>query len=311
MNLINYIKIVRPKNLVIVALSQTLMFWIYLSPLSVLSEVKLDGGLWVLFIIDTLLIAAGGYVVNDLMDQKADLLNKPDNIFIGSDKISNTAGWLYYWIIVIAGFIIAFYIAYTIRELHLLFIYPLAVGLLYLYSRYFKRMSLLGNIVVSIFCAFVPAIIWYAEHDLINALRGFDEYRYQVIIRFFLAYISFAFLSTMVREIIKDIEDIEGDRKSGYQTFPIVGGIKRANMVASFFGLLLLCSYSFWFTGRTTTEKIAMGLIIVLGLMWPTAKILKDIYSAKNKEDYSSISKKMKYLMIISLFIFLCIPFIL
>jgi len=216
------------------------MFWIYLAPLSEVAEVKLDGGLWMLFILDTILIAAGGYVVNDILDQKADLFNKPEHLFIGPGKISARVGWIYYVLIIGLGFWIAYYIASSIGELHLLIIYPVAVALLYLYSRYFKRMPLLGNIVVSTFCAFVPAIIWYAEHELVNSIANSHAYRYEFIVRYFSVYIGFAFLSTMVREIIKDMEDVEGDRASGFHTWPILRGMSSARFMAQFFGLLLL-----------------------------------------------------------------------
>ena len=276
-----------------------------------LSSIELGGNLWILFVVDTVLIAAGGYIINDILDQKADILNKPGKIYIGTDGISPVNGWMYYSILVIIGFAIAFYIAYRIDKLLLLSIYPTAVGVLFLYSMYFKRMPLLGNLVVGIFCAFVPAIIWYAEFDMVEKLSAIDPVSYQMIVNVFIAYIVFAFLSTMVREVIKDIEDVEGDRNSSYQTLPIQVGIQRANVVALFFSILLLLSYGFWFTGYSGDHLLYIGLIVFAGLILPTCAIIRQIYLAKSQIDYSSISKRLKYLMISSLFIFLCIPFIL
>lgn len=309
LNLINYIKIVRPKNLVIVAISQILIYLVYLMPQRERTSIELDGNLWILFVVDTLLIAAGGYVINDILDQKADMLNKPGKLFMGKNGISSVKGWIYYFILVIIGFAIAFYIASRIDKLLLLSIYPTAVGFLFLYSKYFKRMPLLGNLVVSLFCAFVPAIIWYAEFDMVESLHSIDPRSYKLIVNVFIAYILFAFLSTFVREVIKDIEDVEGDQKSSYQTLPIQAGIGRANVVALFFSILLLLSYGFWFTGYIGNQLVYIGLVVLLGLIIPTCIIIRQIYLAKSQIDYSSISKRLKYLMISSLFIFLCIPF--
>lgn len=296
----------------IVAISQWLIYMVYLFPLSSITGfVELFDNLWLLFIIDTVLIAAGGYIVNDLMDQKADTFNKPTRIFIGPGKIEPFNGWVYYALIVVAGFFLAYYIAYKIGKLPLLSIYLIAVALLFMYSYYFKRLPLIGNFVVSIFCAFVPGIIWYAEFDLISSTELLHNNLYGLITHYFPAYISFAFLSTFLREIVKDIEDREGDLRSNYKTLPVLVGVDRTNVVALFFGFLLLCSYGLWFYGNTRTEDLIMGFVIVIGLILPTAYILRSIYYAKTTQDYTAISKLLKYLMIVSLFIFLCIPFVL
>lgn len=275
------------------------------------TAMELDGNLWILFVIDTVLIAAGGYVINDILDQKADEKNKPNKRFVGDGKISSIAAWVYYITLVLIGFGIAFFIALSIDKLLLLSIYPIAVGLLFLYSRYFKQMPLIGNLVVSIFCAFVPAIIWYAESEMVNSLFKLDNGKYHMIVNVFVAYIGFAFFSSFVREIIKDIEDVEGDRLSQYNTLPVNLGVQRANVIALFFSVLLLLSYGFWFVGYAGSQLLIIAAIVSFGLIIPTLLIIKQIYLAKMQSDYTLISKRLKYLMISSLFIFLCIPFIL
>ena len=140
---------------------------------------------------------------------------------------------------------------------------------------------------------------------------SFGNNIYDLIIHFFPVYILFAFLSTMVREIIKDIEDLDGDLKSSYKTLPIVAGVERAKIVALFFCILLFVSYYFWFLGFTQFEEICIAFMIMAGLIFPTIYIMRSIYIARSTAEYSTISKKLKYLMIVSLFIFLCIPFIL
>ncbi|MDF1697773.1 MAG: geranylgeranylglycerol-phosphate geranylgeranyltransferase [Saprospiraceae bacterium] len=305
-----YIQIIRLKNLAIVAISQILIYLVYLLPAKESVSIELDGYLWILFVLDTVLIAASGYVINDILDGEADAQNKPERHYIGHHGMSRSAAWIYYIALVIVGFLIALFIAYSIDKILLLSIYPFVVTSLYLYSKIFKRMPLIGNIVVSLFCAFVPAIIWYAEFDTIQAMAEIDLFRKEIVERVFIAYILFAFFSTMVREIIKDIEDVEGDRIANYKTLPVVAGVDRANVFALFFCMLLIGSYWIWLVGYTTTQLILLSVIVGIGLVVPTLLILRKIYRAKKKHEYTAISKRLKYLMVVSLFIFLCIPFV-
>jgi len=293
-----------------VALSQVLIYLVYIKPLVGESNIVLDGSLWWLFIIDTVLIAAAGYVVNDIYDKDADILNKPNRQFIKEEGLSVRAGWIYYWLLVIVGFLVAYFIADQIDKIHLLVIYPIATVMLFLYSRSFKKMPLLGNLVVAAFCAFVPGIIMYAEWEVISNLKLYDPSSYTNFLNLFIAYIVFAFLSTMVREIIKDIEDIEGDSAENYKTLPIFTSKLMAKNISFFFGVLLLVSYSIWL-GPYLSSALAMVIMpfaILMALL--TIMILYLISKASEKDHFTQISKWLKILMIISLFIFLCIPLI-
>lgn len=271
---------------------------------------ELSGSLWWLFILDTILIAAAGYVINDIFDQRTDLLNKPENTFIGNNYISIKMAWVYYTALVILGLILATYIAVTINKPHLLLIYPLVTILLFLYSFNFKRVALLGNLVVATFCAFVPGIILYAEWEVINNNEVLNLTEYEFLINMFSAYISFAFLSTMVREIVKDMEDVIGDASSGYKTLPIALSGKGAKYIAIFFGALLILSYAFWVLPYIATDSIVIILGLVSIMFIYSVFIIERLFAASVKEDYTLISKQLKILMVISLFIFLCIPFL-
>jgi len=273
-------------------------------------SMELSGSLWWLFILDTILIAAGGYVINDIFDQQADLENKPENQFIGKNHLSVKMAWFYYFVLIATGFIIATYIAYEIEKPHLLLIYPAACALLFLYSYSFKKHALIGNVVVAIFCAFVPGIILYAEWEVIHNAEVLNKTEYEFLINMFTAYISFAFLSTMVREIVKDIEDIAGDTSSGYRTLPIALSKKGAKYFAIFFGVLLILSYAFWILPYTATDSIAIFLGLVSIMVVYSIFIVGRLSSASVKDDYRLISKQLKILMVISLFVFLCIPFL-
>ena len=305
----NYLYILRPKNVLIVAMSQLLIYWVYIMPLINASQIVLDGSLWWLFIIDTVLIASSGYVVNDIFDQHADAFNKPKNSFLGKNKISVKSAWVYYISLVVFGFFIALHIAIGIGRLHLLVIYPVAVSLLFFYSKYFKKLPLVGNVVVALFCAFIPGIILYAEWDTIYAFPWLTAAQRFSYLSLFASYITFAFLSTMVREIVKDIEDVVGDKAVGILTLPIISGKDTARSVALGFGLLLLASYGILLIPYLTDASYPNTLPASLFLFVSTVFVLVRLYKASEKNDFSDVSKWLKILMVVALFVFLCIPF--
>src|SRR5690606_29561780 len=130
--------------------------------------------------------------------------------------------------------------------------------LLWSYSTYFKQRVLIGNVIVSIFCAFVAGIVWFAERHTFAELQQQDvplAWHVQLVLSF---YLSFAFLSTMFREIIKDMEDVKGDDTLHCRTLPIVFGIRRAKWVAAFFGFVLL-----------------LGLFYLSALLWTYSQLFQ------------------------------------
>lgn len=289
--------------MLIVALSQGLIYYVFLLPAfgdHAITPLLSDNLIW-LFILDTILIAAAGYVVNDIYDMDADRSNKPDKTYIGDCGLSRSAAWLYYGFLVLSGGVIAIYIALTINKPLLFIIYPVACALLYFYSSFFKCRPLSGNIIVSVFCAFVPGIIWYAESEGVAQLQE----KQPALILLFAAYILFGLIATLVREIVKDIEDIDGDRKEGCKTFPITAGVERAKMMAFTNMVLLIISYSMWMLAFYRLQAwISLGLLVIF-LVIPSFALVNRISRAQLKKDFSDISKWIKYLMLLSLILFI------
>lgn len=289
-----------------------LIYFIFLLPIFNKLNITpvLNGHLWWLFVIDTMLIAAGSYVVNDIFDQSTDKHNKPNKSTLINQSISNNLAWYIYITITIIGLDIAIYIGFMIDKLPLIIIFPCAVGLLYYYSKSWKRKPFIGNFIVATFCAFVPAIIWYAEYDNIKLIKNISLKEYNWVVNIFTAYISFGFLTTIIREIIKDIEDINGDQLSGYITLPIAIGVKKSKYLALIFSLLLLSSYVLWLKGCNGIELLILIALLGICFVIPTFFIIYKITKAKVTQDYSKISKYLKYIMIMSLIVFLCIPYL-
>jgi 4-hydroxybenzoate polyprenyltransferase len=302
------LRLVRFPNLVIVALTQYLLFYFLLLPAFHKAQLLplLDHFHFFLLVLDTMLIAAGGYVINDYYDQEIDLRNKPDKRIVGIKLSGRAALWLYASIL-LSGATLALYLAIHVENLPLFGLYPLACLGLWLYSRFWKKAFLIGNILVSIFCAFVAGIVWFAERATYTLLWD-GSLELGIKLQFLLsAYLLFAFLSTMYREIIKDIEDREGDAMENGRTLPIVLGVNIGKWVSFLFGILLLF-VMIWLASHfillnQPTKVILLGLLGIAPLLFSFMLLRK----ARRKSDFYQLSQIAKFIMFAGI---LLIPFL-
>ena len=169
----NYATLLRVPNLIIVILTEWLLYRYVLLPAYDLADISpsLNATQILILALITALITAGGYIINDIADHKIDLINRPQKVIIRK-KISIEVAYLLYFVISIFGFILSFYLGLKTGNIHLLFLYPIAVMGLFLYSVSFKKLALIDNLVVSFFCAGVAGIIAVAERKSIAKLIG-------------------------------------------------------------------------------------------------------------------------------------------
>jgi len=242
---------------------------------------------WPLFIcltLITILLAAGGYVINDYYDRDIDKINKPHRLIAGqlwSLKKVKTI----YAILVGSGFILSCWLGWRIGLLNHLFIYPIAVLGLWYYSYGLKCKPIIGNVWVSLFCAGVVIIV--VLPDII--FDGTQHIRKELW--FFLA---FAFLTTWYREVVKDIEDREGDQKSNCQTAVVQFGEKAGKIMAIILGLLLVVALLMWDSGQTN-GWVKLGLNVLQGF---TVASMAFIWWAKNYTYYGHASNVIKLVMV-------------
>ena len=294
------LRLVRFPNLVIVVLTQYLLQYTILMPeihrlgiSPVLSDFP-----FFLLVLSTVLIAAGGYIVNDIEDVEIDKLNKPEHKRIVGRVFSLKTAWLAYHFCTVLGFIISLYLAFYVQNVVQLLIYPAAVGLLYAYSRWFKRQPLTGNLVVSFFCAFVAWVVFYAQ-NLSPVFSSFLKTPFLESAQLtFIGYAVFAFLSTLFREIIKDIEDAEGDSAGNCRTLPIVLGIPKSKIVVTIVGIIFLffiAYFSFILRGPHHLLKI---IILNITVSLPVIYALFLLPKAKEKKDFTFLSRLAKGIML-------------
>ena len=185
---------------------------------------------WILtlLILSVVCIAAGGYVINDYFDVKIDRINRPDDMVV-TRVISREAAMNWFYVLTAIGMVAGLAVAWWARSWNLLFIYIVIPGLLWFYSASYKRMLLVGNLIVAFISALVPLLVAIINADYLKHLYN-EALAYTPIVGQLFVWLSgfalFSFLLTWAREVIKDIEDVEGDREMECRTMPIVWGEK-------------------------------------------------------------------------------------
>ncbi len=293
--------LLRPLNLFIVALTQFLLEFLILIPNLEKAGVApvLDMPRFLLLVLSTVLIAAGGYVINDIEDVEIDRINKPEKQIVGR-LITVRRAWIYYVSLFAVGLVISLYLALYIDNLPLLAIYPAAWLLLYLYSRYFKKMPLIGNLTVAFFCAFVAGIVWFAEREAYFNLQEKSPEVFWDLTVIFGIYMFFAFVSTLYREIIKDLEDYRGDKENGCRTLPVVLGLTKAKTATTVVGTVFLggiLSLAMYFL---QSDRYSLSALIFIGLCMflPLIYSLVLTFTSREKKDYKRNSRIAKVLML-------------
>lgn len=251
------------------------MRWGIMEPFAKIHQLELqisnlDFGLLVLSVV---LVAAGGYLINDYFDLKIDRINKPERIIVGS-YIKRRVAIVLHWAIHALGLILGFYISFKIGLWQLCFIHIFFIFSLWFYSTEFKRQLIIGNVLISLAVALVPLSVVLFELPALEFFYGpkilkiAEEYAQakqnvtveiagssvelkedprvayatfrRTLFYWVLAFSAFAFLMSMAREILKDAADREGDRAYGCKTIPIVWGLKTTKVIVSLLYLAMI-----------------------------------------------------------------------
>jgi 4-hydroxybenzoate polyprenyltransferase len=286
-----FLNLIRWQNLLIVILTMVLMRYAVISPIIGKIGVILLKGTgeevpmvlqfpwydFILLVTATVFITAGGYVINDYFDIKTDLINK-GKVIVGT-KIPRRQAMMWHNIFNIAGVSAGFYISWKAGYIWLGVLFLVVSGLLYFYSASYKRQFLIGNVIVAILTAMVPLLVGFFEWPAL--------YKYYTVnaislppINFILYWMGgfalFAFLTTLTREIIKDIEDFEGDIAYGRNTVPVVIGVLSAKIFSiSLIIIIIALLYLTWyFFINDTITLIYLTATIVLPLLYVIYKVV-------------------------------------
>lgn len=298
-----FLRLIRFPNLIILALAQCLIYYMIVVPLLKTSEFTPSLHTWqfLLIVLSTVLIAAGGYTINDFFDKDIDAAN-------GIGKVHDFSGWTmktFYFVFSIIGIAIGLYLTYALKLRQFALTYLLTAALLYFYSASYKRLPLVGNFVVAFLTAIAVFLPAFADYELQYAFRDIKlpvinnkMYNLRLIIAITAAYAFFAFLISLVREIIKDIEDIEGDREFGCNTLPIVAGKNNAKFIAIGLLLLIFGLILFLQIKQSWWESLPVFGYTMLFVQIPILILAVKLFFSVEKKHFNAASIMAKVVMI-------------
>ena len=299
-----YLQLLRVGNLTFVAILLYVMEKWVATPLLQLEQFGELMPWWILtlLIVSVVGIAAGGYVINDYFDVKIDRINRLDNLVV-TRIISRDAAMNLFYGLTAVGVIAGTVVAWWAHSWTLLFTYVVIPGLLWFYSASYKRMFLVGNLVVAFASAIVPLLVAIANADYLHHLYQ-NALAYSPIVGELYVwtggFAAFAFLLTWVREIVKDIEDIEGDREMECRTLPIVWGDKVAKIIATILLVVIatLIVYILFAVLPFSHEwKSLPTRYVVFGLIVPILCSIVLLWAANNRTEYHRVQTIIKFAM--------------
>ena len=285
-------KLLRWKNLLFVGLIQ-FMVYLRLSWESQMHEFPLliSPTIITLIAITTILATASGYVINDIIDIDIDKINRPDRP-LASGKISLRKARRLYWVLLGTGFagsiVLWLWLEHLIYPIFFLF----CAYLMFFYSKRWKGSYFIGNLVVAILCA--ASILVVLAPDWNNPWLG-SEGIHSLTAIIVLAWFGFA--ATLYREMVKDIEDMDGDQKAGLGTVPIVSGKQFATRSSLFLGSVIIISLITYLTLNWATSSWSVKAILIAVIF--SAGYLQFILSkARSKDELHFVSQAIKVFML-------------
>ncbi len=295
-----FFRLIRWPNLIFIALTQALFYFCILIPSffqgNPVRENILKPEDFVWLCLSSVFIAAAGYIINDYFDLNIDRVNKPGKVVV-EEIIKRRWAIIWHWILSGIGIGIGFYLSWKLKNI---FIGPsnlVCVMLLWFYSTTFKKKLLIGNVLISFLTAWVIAILYLCEFRLHRFVDPAFHGALSRVYKFAVVYSCFAFVISLVREVIKDMEDMEGDARYGRRTMPLVWGLNASKFFCACWLTLLVAAlifiqfyvlqYRWWLT-------ILFTCFLVI---YPILRILKKLSRADTSADFHQLSIWIKSVM--------------
>ncbi|MCW3088375.1 MAG: 4-hydroxybenzoate polyprenyltransferase [Sediminibacterium sp.] len=292
-----FLRLVRWPNLVFIALTQFLFEYCIYQTVYTGAGYPPEHRQFIFLMISSILIAAAGYIINDYFDLNIDQVNKPDKVVV---NVLISRRWVIFWHMFLSLLGLFFTVsALPIAEYwHLVLANLASIILLWFYSTNLKKQLLIGNVLISLMTAWVIGILFFSKYPFtVNQLlaTSHDEVRF---FRFTVVYASFAFIISLIREVIKDMEDMDGDRKYGCRTMPIVWGVNASKVFVAVWIIVLVAAlaiiqlyvlpFGWW-----------LSVVYCLALvMAPLVWILVKLFRAQSPADFHLLSTAVKLVML-------------
>ena len=296
-----WLRLIRWNNLLIIFLTQLLVWWCVLLPESPVVLTPLN---FLLLALSTVLIAAAGYIINDYFDIKIDAINKPDKVVL-EKSIPRKQAIIAHAVLNIIAFLLAGRVAMAAHFPQWLLVQIGCTLLLWYYSTDFKRQYVTGNIVISLLTALTVLTLLIYE----PVIRGRNEaqqlYTGTILSKpgwVLLIYAYFAFTLTWMREIVKDMEDIRGDEEEGCKTMPVIKGLKYSSRFTAVLGFLVIlplaaAAFLLFLHHETWLPSYIIALLILPITAWSIF-----LFSNTTALHYHKASNWLKVIMLLGIF---------
>ena len=248
---------------------------------------------YILLVIATVCIAAGGYVINNIMDQDTDEIAKPQNRVVGV-SISETVAYNWYIGLTIVGVGIGFYLSNVIYKPTFASMFILVATLLYMYATSFKQIPVLGNVVVALMLS--TSIIIIGLFDILPAIDVDNRFRMKEAFDILMHYAIFAFIINLIREIVKDLEDMDGDYQSGINTLPIAIGVQKTKIIVGIITVLSIGILAYYVNSNLFELDYVVYYAMVL-IVGPLIYFGVKLMNAANKNEFHHLSLVLKIIL--------------
>ena len=299
-----FFNLIRFKNLVIIILTQYLIKYSLINYF--VNDFVLSDFNFFLLVFATILITAAGYIINDIYDVETDRINRNDSVIIDKYISTKQAMW-WYFAFNIVGLALGVYLAFIVNRPILSIIFIYSIYSLWTYSKKFKRSVLIGNIQVAFLTAI--CVLNIALFDILP--NGIVSNNGELItFKIITYYAGFSALITVIREIVKDIEDYTGDLATNAKTLVITHGVRNAKQLVMLFIVIIFTfiAYIQYFQYSIISSEfeydisiwgannIAIIYTICIQLLFVYLSL--KIYTATHKKDFYFISQLCKVIMI-------------
>lgn len=307
--LVAFLRLIRSVNLLFIAITQLLFQYCIVWPVfrQANAPLALTTPVFITLIAASVLIAAAGYIINDYFDLNIDLVNKPDKLVV--EKIIKRR-WAIIWHLCLSalGLLLSLYVAWKTRAWWLIIANTGCVAALWFYSTTFKKKLLSGNVIISLLTAWVILVIGFLTHYMvIKKPELYAMVDASKIMRLTFLYAGFAFIISLVREVVKDMEDIAGDERYGCRTIPIVWGVTASKVFTATLLIVLLTAViiilAYILPFRWWWAAAYSGVFIIIPLLYLLRKLVKAT-TAKNFHHISTWLKLIMLTGIVSMFFF-------
>ena len=286
-----YLKLIRFQNLLMLAFMQLVFRYLFLEQSYV--DLALTNFNYILLVIATVCIAAGGYVINNIMDQDTDEIAKPQNRVVGV-SISETVAYNWYIGLTIVGVGIGFYLSNVIYKPTFASMFILVATLLYMYATSFKQIPVLGNVVVALMLS--TSIVIIGLFDILPAIDVDNRFRMKEAFDILIHYAIFAFIINLIREIVKDMEDMDGDYQSGINSLPIAIGVQKTKIIVGVLTVISIGILAYYVNSNLFELDYVVYYAIIL-IVGPLIYFGVKLLNATTKKEFHHLSLVLKVIL--------------